>query len=226
MSCLFTEWDGAYVLGSLSPSDRLQFEQHLASCDDCARGVRELAGMPGLLGRVGTGVLETPAVDEPVPGTLLPALVHEVRRTQRRRRAVGAAVGLAAAAVVAIVGLAVGGDDPGSPSAPVAAAGQDMESVGGAPVHATVALESVAWGTRLDLTCTYEPGGDRYRSPRTVTYAVFVRTRDGGTEQVGTWRSVQGKTMRLTAATATSRADIASVEVRTTQGKPVLRLTG
>jgi hypothetical protein len=139
---------------------------------------------------------------------------------------VAVATGLAAAAVVAVVALAVGGRDAAQPPAPVAAAGQDMQSVGGAPVHATVALESVTWGTRLDLTCTYEPGRESYSSPRTVTYAVFVRTRDGGTEQVGTWRSVQGKTMRLTAATAANRADIASVEVRTAQGKPVLRLAG
>jgi hypothetical protein len=225
MSCEFTEWDGAYVLGALSPSDRLLFEQHLGGCADCARGVRELAGMPGLLGRVGPGVLETPAIVEPVPETLLPALVREVRRTQRRRRGVAVAAGLAAAAVVAVVALAVGGGDAEQPVAPVPAAGQDMATLGGAPVHATVALESVTWGTRLDLTCTYEPG-ERYSSPRTMTYAVVVRTRDGGTEQVGTWKSVQGKTMRLTAATATSRADIASVEVRTTHGKPVLRLAG
>ena len=76
MSCTFAEWDGAYVLGSLSPADRLQFEQHLSGCADCARGVRELAGMPGLLGRVRPDVLENAGVVDPVADTLLPSLVH------------------------------------------------------------------------------------------------------------------------------------------------------
>jgi Putative zinc-finger len=223
MSCTFAEWDGAYVLGSLSPADRLAFEQHLSGCADCARGVRELAGMPGLLSRVRPDVLENAGVVDPVPDTLLPSLVHKVRRTQRRR-VLASAAGIAAAAVVAVVALTVGGDDAGPPPASVPAAGRAMLPLGGAPVHATVALESVTWGTRLDLTCTYESSD--YAAPDSVTYAVVVRTRDGGTEQVGTWKSVQGKTMRLTAATAASRADIASVEVRTTEGKPVLRLAG
>ena len=52
-----------------------------------------------------------------------------------------------------------------------------------------------------------------------------MRTRDGRTEQVGTWRSLQGRTMRLTAATSAAVRDIASVEVRTTDGRPVLELT-
>jgi hypothetical protein len=52
-----------------------------------------------------------------------------------------------------------------------------------------------------------------------------VRTRDGRTEQVGTWSSLEGRTMRLTAATSATVRDIASVEVRTTDGRPVLELT-
>ena len=71
----------------------------------------------------------------------------------------------------------------------------------------------------------YAPTGYQGHLPRRVTYALFVRTRDGRTEQVGTWRSLEGRTMRLTAATSTPRANIASVEVRTTDGRPVLHLT-
>jgi hypothetical protein len=53
-----------------------------------------------------------------------------------------------------------------------------------------------------------------------------VRDRDGKVEQVATWRALPGKTMHLDAATATSREDIASVEVRTADGQPVLQLKG
>ena len=52
MSCPFAHDDAAYVLGALSPAERLEFERHLGRCDDCTRAVRELAGLPGLLGRV------------------------------------------------------------------------------------------------------------------------------------------------------------------------------
>lgn len=53
MTCELAHWDGAYVLGALSPTERLEFEEHLTRCDDCSRSVRELAGVPGLLAQVG-----------------------------------------------------------------------------------------------------------------------------------------------------------------------------
>jgi hypothetical protein len=197
--------------------------------------VRELAGLPGLLARVDPAVLEDPDEVEPVPETLLPALVRDVRRAGRRRTLVTAGLAAAAAVVVAGVPLAVSGAlDGGTPSAspstavssvPVPPAALAMVPVGGAPVRASLAFASVTWGTRLDLTCTYAPTGYQGHLPRRVTYALFVRTRDGRTEQVGTWRSIGGRTMRLTAATALRRSQIASVEVRTTDGRPVLHLT-
>jgi hypothetical protein len=52
-----------------------------------------------------------------------------------------------------------------------------------------------------------------------------VHTRNGASEQVATWRALPGRTMRLTAATAAGRSDLAWVEVRTADGRPVLKLT-
>jgi anti-sigma factor RsiW len=238
MSCELADRDGAYVLGSLSPAERKEFEQHLAGCKECARNVRELAGLPGLLARVDRAVLEDPDVVEPVPDTLLPALVREVRRADRRHTLVTAGLAAAAAVVVGGVPLAVSGALEGdrtssaAPSpGPVAAASpvaQRMAPVGDVPVRASLAFASVTWGTRLDLTCTYAPSGEvhYHHLPRRVTYALVVRTRDGRTEQVGTWRSLEGRTMRLTAGTSSPRDQIASVQVRTTEGRPVLELTG
>lgn len=235
MSCDFAHQDGAYVLGGLSPAERLKYEQHLAGCPDCARAVRELAGLPGLLARVDPAVLETPSVEVPVPETLLPALVDGVRRTQRRRLAV--TVGLAAAALVAAAALPLaisgaGGDDrtpvaepSRTASTPTPPVGQAMVAVGDVPIRATVALEQVPWGTRLELTCTYEPVPDDYHLPHAATYVLVVRTRDGVTEQVGTWRALEGQTMHVSAATSASREDIASVEVRAANGQRVLKLT-
>ena len=231
--CPLSHSDGAYVLGALSPAERHEFEQHLAGCKECSRSVRELAGIPGLLSRIDPSVLEDPAEAPPVPDTLLPALLSQVRRARRRRTYVVG--GLAAAAVLALVAVPLG--VPGVLSdrnAPVAAppsasasapAVLAMSPVGGAPVQASLALEPVLWGTRLDLTCTYQPGADQYSGlPHKATYVLVVRTRDGRSEQVGTWQAIDGRTMRLSAATAARRAQIASVEVQTTHGRAVLRL--
>ncbi len=119
MSCEFAHDDGAYVLGALSPTERSAYQAHLAGCDECTRAVQELAGLPGLLARVPADVLEQPD-PEPLPETMLPALVREVQRAQRRRT--WTMVGTAAAAAVIVGGgsLAVGlnvGDDDAPPSA-------------------------------------------------------------------------------------------------------------
>ena len=232
MTCDYADRDGSYVLGALSPAERLEFEEHLEGCDDCTRAVREIAGLPGLLSRVDPVVLERPPGEDPLPDTLLPSLLSTVRRSRRRRwYLTGAAAAAAVVTLAALVPFAVrAGDGAGSPAAAPTAvvstgtAGRAMAPLGGAPVSARVTLASVAWGTRLDLTCTYAPEHE-YDAPKAVTYGLFVRTRDGRTEQVGTWRSLEDRTMRLTAATAAARRDIVSVQVRTADGRPVLQLT-
>ena len=242
MTCQFAHLDGAYVLGSLAPTERLDFEAHLPGCAECSRGVRELAGLPGLLAQVDAADLEARTPDVPLPSTLLPALVREVRGEQRRRSVLTAA--LAAAVVALFVGaLAVGGvfdrsSAPASAASPApsatrtAAPAQAMVPVGVVPVTAAVALTGVAWGTKLDLTCSYPKGdgdgdGDgAYAGPIPSSYALVVHTRAGGVEQVATWKGLPGRTMRLTGATATGRTDITSVEVRASDGRVMLTLPG
>lgn len=229
MTCEFADDDGAYVLGALSPAEHLQFEQHLSGCAECSRSVGRMAGLPGLLARVDPSVLEEPDRSEPVPDTLLPALVRAVRRNRLRRRAF---VGAAAAAVVLVavpgslaVRNAAGHDTTvAAPPASTATYGRSMAPVGGAPVSARLALDPVSWGTRLHLTCTYHAHGGGFSLPSAVQYNLVVHTRDGRSQQVGTWRALDGRTMRLTAATAAPRRDIASVEVLTADGRPVLEL--
>ncbi|HEU5456844.1 MAG TPA: zf-HC2 domain-containing protein, partial [Nocardioides sp.] len=168
MSCQYAHLDGAYVLGSLAPTERLEFEAHLPGCAECSRGVRELAGLPGLLAQVDVADLEVPTPDAPLPQTLLPALVREVRGEQRRRSLLTAAVAAAVAAVF-VSALAIGGAfDESTPttsaatptaSRTVAPVGVVMQPVGVGPVKAAVALTGVAWGTKLDLTCSYADVG-------------------------------------------------------------------
>lgn len=231
MSCPFAHDDAAYLLGALALAERLEFERHLPGCEECSRAVAELAGLPSLLGRVDESVLLRPAEEPPVPATLLRALVHEVQR-RRRRTAVWA--GMAAAAVVAVavsvpVTLSQVGEDAGPPPSASSSASARVEvlpmtPVGEVPVTAMLGLEQVAWGTRLELTCSYDLTSVEYPLPTAVDYTLYVHRRDGGTEQVGSWRSIDGTTMHLAAATSADREDIASVEVRTPDGLVVLRL--
>lgn len=233
MSCEHAHLDGSYVLGALAPGERREFEQHLGECDQCARSVRELAGLPGLLARVEPGILADPLGEHPLPETLLPTLLGEVRRTQRRRTITTAGLA-AAAAMLVTVGVAVtigmtDGDSTPDATPPATSAptpdSQPMTAVKDTDLQAGLGFESVPWGTRLDLTCTYPAAGSRYEPPHAATYALVVRTRDGRTEQVATWRALPGRTMHLAAATSAARSDIVAVEVRAADGEPVLRLT-
>ena len=228
MSCEFAHLDAAYVLGALAPEERLAYERHLATCDSCSASVRDFAGLPGLLGQVSPEVVESPREPEPVPDTLLPALVREVRRAQHRRRWT---VGLAAAAAVVALGagtvavVAVTGDD-GAPSqaAPTLAPAQDMAQVDQTGVWGQVSLTSVLWGTRLDLTCSYDEPSSVYHEGEHI-YALVVQTRDGGSERVATWKGLPGRTMHVTGATALTTDQISEVQVQDAEGHRLLELT-
>jgi Putative zinc-finger len=233
MSCPFAQDPAAYVIGALSPAERLEFEKHLGGCDDCSRAIRELAGIPGLLGRVEPDVLEHPVVDGPVPDTLLPTLSRRVRGARRRRTLIAA--GVAAAAVAVLVPVAVsqvgaddgsGPDTPGSSTEPSTVAAEAMQPVGDVPLEASVTMESVTWGTRLGLTSTYDRNSMEGRLPPSMDYTLCVRTWDGRLEKVGSWKSVSGMEMQISGATAARREEISWVLVRAPDGQVVLRLPG
>lgn len=223
----FSHFDAPYVLGALSPADRDAYEEHLRSCPDCAAAVREVAGLPGLLGRVSPA--DFSALDDlpELPAGLLPALLTEVRRERRRGRVRALVVAAAAVVTVAAASAAlttqVVDDGPGTavPS-PAAAPAQDMSVLEDAGVTAAVAVEPVRWGTRLTLTCRYESSEDE-EYPTDSSY-VLVVTTERGSERVASWRAVPGRTMTVAGATATGSADITGIEVRTAGGRPVLRL--
>jgi hypothetical protein len=220
--CAFAMDDAAYVLGSLSPGERKEFEAHLPGCDVCSLAVRNLAGLPGLLGRLDADVFEGPAI-EPVPDTLLPRLSRSVRRQQHRRTWLIAGAAAAVAAAIG-VGGAVALDHP-DPTTPVAVVpvGQTMTQVGNDPMTARVALTAVGWGTRLDLTCSY-PSPRGSLAYEGGAYALVVHTKDGRSQRVATWNGLPGKTMHLTGATSALASDISSVAVVHVGGPPALEL--
>ena len=215
MTCSYATWDGAYVLGSLSQSDRRDFESHLAGCDACSRAVRDLAGLPGLLGRLDPEVFEE-GEPEPAPDTLLPRLIDAMHRGQRRRTWLTAGLAAAAAVVVTVGGVVVldragsGTPEAGPTTAPTTAttgepanAALAMKGVGSDPMTAAVAITPVGWGTSFDLTCTYPHRAGAWEGG---AYALVVHTAGGRTQQVATWNGLPGKTMTIPAATHTRRS--------------------
>lgn len=220
MSCEYAHLDGVYVLGALAAGERAAYERHLPTCADCSRALRDLAGIPGLLGRVQPETVEQLQPAEPVPATLLPAMVAEVRRTQGRRRVVVASTVAAAAVLLVLMAVGIGttlGDDDPQPSRQLAAA-QRMDALGTGS-SGWVSLTQRRWGTQIDLTCTYE---GPVSGP--ASYVLVVTSTDGRSEEVGTWRTADGQEVHVTMATAVPPDDIASVEVRTESGYSVLRL--
>jgi hypothetical protein len=227
IDCPYEMWDGSYVLGSLSPAERREFEAHLDGCRPCSRAVRDLAGLPGLLGRIGPEVFDEHE-PEPVPETLLPRLSRAVRRREQRRTWLSAGIAAAAAVAVTAGGALALDHASSSPTAgnPTPSVVQPssllMTQRSRDPMTARVALTPVAWGTRLQLTCSYPRGTVRYEGG---AYALVVHTKDGRTERVATWNGLPGQSMQVSGATAAWKSDIASVEVTKLDGSPVAEVT-
>jgi hypothetical protein len=183
----YAEWDAAYVLGALSPSDRRAYERHLAECAACRAAVAELAGMPGLLSTLTAGhaealVAKSPGSGlsdddggaapydvgpEPAPVVSLASLADAARRSRARRRSL-----LAVAASALVVAGAIGGsvlaenglfgppDGVGTtpPSATVAGARTvQLQPVGDADMRAELVVTPTSWGTSLRWSCHYPP---------------------------------------------------------------------
>jgi len=203
----------AYVLGALPAAERSEFESHLAGCEDCRQSVSELAGIPGLLSRVSPADLADP---DPVPDTLVPRLLREVRRSGRRRRLVVAALS-AAAVVLAVAGTTVvvdglNGDRGASMTA--------MTAVVDSPVTARAAMVGHTWGTEITMKCRYADSSE-WSAP----YDLVAVDDAGKTYRVATWVVGPGKTAAVSGSVPVRRDHIDRLEIRLTSGQPLLRLS-
>ncbi|PZS30501.1 MAG: anti-sigma factor [Pseudonocardiales bacterium] len=206
--------DGAYLLGALSPEDRRAYEEHLSGCASCSAALAEVAGLPGLLGRLPADVIE---IGDPPPADVLPGLLAAVqleRHRARRRFRVGLAALATAAAVVAAALIVPAVVAPRRPAAVAFAPVTD------APVNASAALIEKTWGTEVDLRCTYTGK----QTSGTFSYLLVATDRSGHEVQIATWRVVSNTPVVLVASTSLQRADLATLEVRFQTGKPLLRL--
>lgn len=237
----YTEWDAAYVLGSLSASERREYEEHLATCDECFRAVAQLAAMPGLLGALPrdeafalldddrTELDETgadrhdvgswAAPVSPAP-ELLPLLAARATRTRRRRIAL--ALGSAAAAAAIVVGLIV---VPPLAAAPRPTAEVVLKPSVPSALTATVDFTAERWGTSIRMDCAYdgpEKGSGSQDDDSTWKYGLYVTDRSGATTKVATWTADPGSDVVTTGSIDAAVADLRRVEVRSEASGSVL----
>jgi len=229
MSDPFAEDAGAYVLGALSDVDRAAFVAHLRGCAECRQAVADVEDLPGLLALVpAEGSVDPPA-------SVLSGLLAEVERLEQadqlatrraargRRWWTGAGVAAAAAACVVLSGQLV--PMPWTEDAPVvvvaATTTVPLISEAEVPITASVDLTAVRWGTKVDVTCSYQAGqGGQYALG--AKYALIVYDAAGGTEEVATWTVVPGVEMNVPAATATPLDQITRVDLVAVSGGTVV----
>jgi anti-sigma factor RsiW len=212
----YAVWDAAYVLGSLSPSGRREFEAHIVDCPACRQAVAELSGMPAILSMLngndvaaitGAGYAsEVPAMSR----QLLPALLAAVRWRRRRNRLMTWTVS-AAAAVVLTIGVVVGiqGRFPTPPPPQTTVSALPMSQVGTTLLTSTVALSGQQWGTHITLKFVCLAPPDAHHD----TVALVVVGRDGSQTRLATWMAIPGHTAAPSGSISTPVDQIAAVQV-------------
>ena len=227
----YRDWDASYVLGALSPSERREFEEHLATCGDCRDAVSELAGMPGLLAQVspeeaaelGSAAAAIPAgIDPTMPETLRAPVVS---RPARRRRVNPAMLGLAAAfaLLVGLLGVAAVRGSLVTPTPPEGGSFRvAFTRVGPSEMVGVADVVPVAGGTELNVECLY--GEDDPERPLTrPQYEIVVLDRQGRPTPVRSWPVSPNHLMTPSGKSSLPVSKIGSLEIRTAAGKPLLR---
>jgi anti-sigma factor RsiW len=212
----YATWDAAYVLGSLSPADRREFEAHLSVCPSCTQAVAELSGMPALLSKLDSDTVA--AINDgdhttEAPPNLLPSLLWAVRQRRRRSRLMTWSSG-AAAAVLLAIGVFVSipsltGHSPASAPPQASVSALPMAQVGTTLLASTVSLSSQQWGTNIALK--FVCMAPVYAHHDTV--ALVVVGRDGSRTQLATWVAIPGHTATPAGSVSIREDQIAAVQV-------------
>jgi Putative zinc-finger len=233
----FAQWDAAYVLGALSPAERREFEEHLASCPHCQTEVAELAGVPGLLAQVSpadaamlsmavdneVGQVETAAtsdsevdlIESGPPASLLPKMIKKAR--SRRRRMVAAVAGIAAAVLLVIGGAAVAARL--LPESPERVAFSPVVPSG---ITAVADVTPDEEGTQITVECVYAEVNDPRPGGGHDMYSIVVVDRSGNASEIKEWPATPNKQMRPSGTTPLRPSQIADLEIRESETNEVL----
>jgi anti-sigma factor RsiW len=201
---------GAYLVGSLDPAERVEVEQHLATCATCRSEMAELAPLPGVLGRIDAAEARDRLL-MPSPDLLSRALAAvDAHEQHERRRLLRWKTAAAAAAVVAVLAgvlpqlITSGVDD------------KQMAVVTGVAAAGTGSMHQRAWGTAVHLELTGLPPASGYRA--------YATARDGRTEVAANWGASPDGRATVVGTTAIPRDELASIDIRTVDGRPLLKL--
>lgn len=206
----YRDWDAAYVLGSLSPDELKEYEEHLSTCDSCPGQLASLSALPAIMSALPREqALEL--LDEDDPVDMVPKLSTAARKAKRWARVRIAAALVAAAAVGAVLAIVVRPAPPESSTPPEAFQTPLTQTVP-SPVTASVRLVDEPWGTRIDIKCDYAKPADG--QGRSLVYALYVSDTSGNTVQVGTWSAGPGTSMTPSATTDLPRTNITRIEIR------------
>ncbi|WP_382304586.1 anti-sigma factor family protein [Herbiconiux sp. UC225_62] len=251
----YRDWDAAYVFGMLGAEERRAYERHLATCPACSAAVAELAGLPGILGKLSpeeaVALLDAPSEASAAPPRPEPDLVQHLarsvrrRRTRTRRRTIGLVAGVGA--VLAVAGLFAGFGlgsiaDPGTPlavetttpatpggstpGAPGDGVARAMAQVEPGFVDAELAVTAKGWGTRFDWSCTYGTDRPTYPGAPTITYDLVVTDAQGTETTVASWSAAGEKAGNLSASTSIPTSELRSVDIRVAgSDRPLVRTT-
>ncbi|HEY0001104.1 MAG TPA: zf-HC2 domain-containing protein [Actinoplanes sp.] len=237
MHCEHEHDDGAYVLGALSPAERVAYERHLATCSFCREAVADISRMPDLLARLDArefANLLDPSLTagDPImsghPGASLRDFATSARGpapaplVKRRKKSFGVRVVSSAAATVLVmlIGLGVfawarGNGTPATPPPGPAAAMTPVD--GSSPVSATVRLTGTTGGTRVDLVCAYSSSATRPYTFRLIAYGP-----DEELEQIGSWQASPGAEFPMKAVTHFARGSLSRLELVKYDGTALL----
>jgi hypothetical protein len=223
----YATWDAAYVLGSLSSAERREYEAHLETCERCRAAVAELSGMPALLSLLDVDDVRGLEAEQPIPPLrpeVLESVLDKVRWRRRRSRwLTSVAVGLAAALLAVglviavrpgIVGLQSGTEQTTAQQLP-------MDKLVDTPFSASISLNGFAWGTRIDMACTYGQWSSG-EVPPPSNLGMVVVGRDGSHTQIATWLGMSGATALPSGNTPVQKSEIAAVQLVSTDNGKVL----
>jgi hypothetical protein len=236
----FAQWDAAYVLGALSPAERREFEEHLASCPSCQAAVSELAALPGLLAQLSPddaamlsmadetvaesaeastlSDVQAEVIEQGPPPSLLPKMIKKVRT--RRRRMVAAVAGIAAAVLLVVGGLAVGaGLLPLRPGNPQRVA---FSQVVPSAMIANADVIPGQNGTEIKVECQYGEVNEPTPGAGHESYSIFVVDRSGNASEIKEWPATPNKLMRPSGTTPLRVSEIADLEIRQTSTDEVM----
>jgi RNA polymerase sigma-70 factor (ECF subfamily) len=183
-----TDLLGAYVLGVLEPGEEMGVQRHLDTCEMCRREVGELREMEAALGELPPEAF----IEGPPDGAdlLLQRTLREMRAETSRENRVRRVL-WAAAAVVVVAGVLVGGTVLGRGTAPTGTVAQPAPSAsevpgtrhltGSGPTGTTMAVAVIpaAGWVRLAASVFEIPAGQKCE--------LVVVAKDGTERVAGSW---------------------------------------